>query len=266
MSSGEDQERFEDYLELERYIEELQAGQVAHPPRNLTPDQARIYQMATLFHAASASSDDASPRSSFVANLQAQLEQETQQPEKKRLPFFRKNERLPRPSHVSRRALLTGGAAAAVAAASLAVGAGLDHVIETGNAATGTTQTNWPALVPSNVPSTWMFVTTLAELGSSVKRFATDSVVGFVLRTTGSGRYSGSEEVIAMSAACTHMGCIVQWNSGDGKFHCPCHGGIFTKDGEVDNQAATFHYLSALPRFDVQVDTDGKIFVRVPTA
>src|SRR5438876_7756354 len=30
--SGEDQERFEDYLELEHYIEELQAGHTAHPP------------------------------------------------------------------------------------------------------------------------------------------------------------------------------------------------------------------------------------------
>ncbi len=40
----EDQERFEDYLELERYLEELQAGHVAHPPENLTPGQARIYR------------------------------------------------------------------------------------------------------------------------------------------------------------------------------------------------------------------------------
>ena len=27
-----DQERFEDYLELEHFIEELQAGHAAHPP------------------------------------------------------------------------------------------------------------------------------------------------------------------------------------------------------------------------------------------
>ncbi len=40
--SGEDQERFEDYLELELYIEELQAGHAAQPPGELTPAQARI--------------------------------------------------------------------------------------------------------------------------------------------------------------------------------------------------------------------------------
>lgn len=35
--AGEDQERFEDYLELDHYIEELRAGHIAHPPRGLTP-------------------------------------------------------------------------------------------------------------------------------------------------------------------------------------------------------------------------------------
>ncbi|HLQ10435.1 MAG TPA: hypothetical protein VK134_02460, partial [Ktedonobacteraceae bacterium] len=70
--AGEDQERFEDYLELERYLEDLQAGRIAHPPEGLTPDQARIYRMATLFHAASI--EGAVPRPEFVAELQAKLE------------------------------------------------------------------------------------------------------------------------------------------------------------------------------------------------
>jgi hypothetical protein len=51
--SEEDQERLEDYLELECYIEKLQAGDVAHPPATLTFKQARIYRMALLFRAAS---------------------------------------------------------------------------------------------------------------------------------------------------------------------------------------------------------------------
>src|SRR5579863_1122623 len=72
--AGEDQERFEDYLELERYIEELQAGQVAHPPSGLTPSQARIYRMAALFR--SAAPEGAEPHPEFVAALQERLEQE----------------------------------------------------------------------------------------------------------------------------------------------------------------------------------------------
>ena len=49
----QDQERFEDYLELEQFIEKLQAGQTAHPPSELTPSKARIYRMAALFRSAS---------------------------------------------------------------------------------------------------------------------------------------------------------------------------------------------------------------------
>ena len=71
---GEDQERFEDYLELEHYIEELQAGHVAHPPDNLTPEKANIYRMAALFR--SASPEGAQPRPEFAAELKTRLEQE----------------------------------------------------------------------------------------------------------------------------------------------------------------------------------------------
>src|SRR2546428_7474688 len=104
----QDQERFEDYLELEHFIEELQAGRPAHPPTELTPDKARIYRMAALFR--SASPDEVTPRPEFAAELHTRLEQELQQPPKTRhFPFISKKPQMkPR---VSRRALLAGGAA-----------------------------------------------------------------------------------------------------------------------------------------------------------
>jgi glycine/D-amino acid oxidase-like deaminating enzyme/nitrite reductase/ring-hydroxylating ferredoxin subunit len=34
-----------------------------------------------------------------------------------------------------------------------------------------------------------------------------------------------------VSAKCPHMGCIVQWNSGEKSWDCPCHGSRFTVDG-----------------------------------
>ena len=105
-----DQERYEDYLELEHFIEELQAGHTAHPPAELTPDQARIYRMAALFR--SASPDEVIPRPEFAAELQARLEQELQQPPKtQHLPFISKKPQMK--SRVSRRALLNGGEAGA---------------------------------------------------------------------------------------------------------------------------------------------------------
>lgn len=266
MGQGEDQERFEDYLELEQFIEELQAGHVAHPPKDLTPDQARIYRMAALFR--SASPEEVTPRPDFVASLQVKLEQELQQPNKRRFPFIRKPpQRLAR---VSRRALLAGGAAAAAAmAASMAVGAGIDHNVEEQKLAALQNQiTNWPPLVPLDVPAIWHPVTTLAEMGDNVVRFETSTAVGYLIRNDGDADANAGDPklhpVVAVSAACTHMGCIVQWNKGDNKFHCPCHGGVFTEYGGIDNSSAPIPYFTPLPRYDVKVDPDGTISVRIP--
>jgi nucleotide-binding universal stress UspA family protein len=46
--------------------------------------------------------------------------------------------------------------------------------------------------------------------------------------------YVGSDgEVQVFSAKCTHLGCTVAWNAGDGVFACPCHGSRFASDGSV---------------------------------
>ena len=46
--------------------------------------------------------------------------------------------------------------------------------------------------------------------------------------------YRGEDgELVELSARCTHLGCIVNFNSAERTWDCPCHGSRFALDGEV---------------------------------
>lgn len=44
-------------------------------------------------------------------------------------------------------------------------------------------------------------------------------------------RRTGDNEFIAFGVNCTHLGCPVRWLADAEIFMCPCHGGVFYRDG-----------------------------------
>jgi menaquinol-cytochrome c reductase iron-sulfur subunit len=46
-------------------------------------------------------------------------------------------------------------------------------------------------------------------------------------------RRESATDFTAFSANCTHLGCPVRWEAKAELFMCPCHGGVYYKDGSV---------------------------------
>ncbi len=61
----------------------------------------------------------------------------------------------------------------------------------------------------------------------------------------------------AVSAICTHLGCITEWKPDDNLIECPCHGSKYTRVGtKVAGPAPR-----SLPHFNIQVGPDGQLVV-----
>lgn len=73
----------------------------------------------------------------------------------------------------------------------------------------------------------------------------------FVIRT-------GEDTWIGLSAVCTHLHCVLQWDSEEEHLNCPCHRGAFDTNGNVLHGPAR----SGLQRYRVETRL-GEIYLHL---
>jgi len=87
------------------------------------------------------------------------------------------------------------------------------------------------------IPITWRIVGKISdfETGKTVLVKYTDASplpwAGVTAQTASWLRKVSDEEFVAFSVNCAHLGCPVRWIPDAELFLCPCHGGVYNKDG-----------------------------------
>jgi Rieske Fe-S protein len=77
----------------------------------------------------------------------------------------------------------------------------------------------------------------------------TDEVSVYVLTEDG-------RDFVAMSNICTHLACRVRWIEDRQQFFCPCHNGVFDRDGQV----VAVPPPRPLDRYETKIE-DGRLFI-----
>jgi len=61
---------------------------------------------------------------------------------------------------------------------------------------------------------------------------------------------TGASEVVALDGTCTHLGCLVAWDAQAHAFKCPCHGGLYDKNGAVTDGPPPERLMKIATRVD----------------
>lgn len=221
---------------LVRYLEDLLGQRRPRRFRAQPPDDA-IVQTAVALRAARPGSGE--PREAFVADLHERLRAELSPEPVLEPPRWR----------TSRRQFVQ---VASVAATAAALGAGVDHLVESPGRSRPAARADG-TLTPNT--GRWQSIVASSELAEGdVRSFEVGSVVGFVARTGG--------QVAAVSGVCTHQACRLAFAVQTRRLNCPCHNASFALTGDV-----VTHQLkiapAPLPHLPVR-EVDGTVEVFAP--
>lgn len=211
--------------QLAAFVDALLKGK--RPPRfPAERTDGDALRAATALRAAIPGAD--APRPEFVERLSRQLAAATELPA--RIPLSRRR--------LLARLSVPAAAAFLGAAAATAIRAAIDSLGPNRHAS------DEDELVPRQA-GRWVPVAPVASLsvGRPV-RFTAGAITGFVVMQ--------DDAIQAISAVCTHMGCLLAPNQQSDRLDCPCHGAAFTLGGTpLDPE-----YSAPLPRLHVRVVGD----------
>ena len=135
-----------------------------------------------------------------------------------------------RPGTVGRRRFLTGAGAGAAAVAAGVAGVVVDRAL------LHSKPPEPEAAAPLEpAEGAWVKVAGAGDVDGRTVRFTTGAMAGFVTDRGG--------DLVAVSGACTHQGCLLRLNDDAGRLDCPCHRTAFDPTGRV-----LFHQLASAPR------------------
>jgi len=113
----------------------------------------------------------------------------------------------------------------------------------------------------ANQNRAWLFVCTVDSLvlGDALD-FVSPAGTKIVVARQGAG--TSSDDFLALSSVCPHLGCRVHWEGPQDRFFCPCHNGAFDRSGNPISgppKAAN----QPLMRFPLKVE-NGLLYLEAP--
>lgn len=222
---------------LHRYVADLLDGR---RPRPFDADGFEAAQIRTAIQLRAARTSSDVPSERFLTDLHRRLAA--------KVPSGQENPRPVTGPHTTRRQVVAGASAAAVAAgAGIVAGATSARVLPDGHSLD-----EQPSMQPSD--GSWQVVAASADVPVGVMHpFDVGWVVGFVRRVNGQPE--------AISGVCTHQGCRLWFDGPLDQLRCPCHSTSFSPTGQVLSHLPRIA-PDPLPRLDVR-ELDGSIEVFV---
>ena len=88
-------------------------------------------------------------------------------------------------------------------------------------------------------PNRWRIIGQIDEFPVGSTKLVTfdnadaEAYAGMLAKSAAWLRHNEDQTFTAFAINCTHLGCPVRWEEKAGLFMCPCHGGVYYRNGTV---------------------------------